>query len=381
MIRPGDRTTPVRWPAWAAAFCVLSVAAVGWHVAGPALAGSFDSSCRWGDLSCMERAAKNLQARGDAEIARIAPESPDMEPEAAADRAQQEKRSIESAIDLWLKARNAGVDSREREDGKRDDAGQDRESGDRSSNAGVGSGVQAAVTAQRRIKMYSLTCVIADKTDKVMGDPLADVRIQQQALDALGYYQGPRDGQLSVATRIAIRRFQNAMAWIDSGELTSRQIVYLICNGAETARDARSATRLALMYAAGIGVMQHHGYALGFLRQAEPRDLDAKYYLAVLSGTGRCGFPQNFDRADERLKEASDQKHLVAQFLQSHHPPMADQAARWRSIEADIEYRKSTSILDKDCPLPPLPARALRPPAPAAAPAPSPSPPVPAEKP
>ncbi|MEQ1866133.1 MAG: peptidoglycan-binding protein [Micropepsaceae bacterium] len=247
----------------------------------------------------------------------------------AAKRADDEKKSISEAIKFWLRAKDEGL----------------------------GSGAQASLTAQRRIKMYSLTCVIADNTSNVLHNPLTDIRIQQRALNSLGYYQGPYDGQLSVATRIAIRRFQNAMAWVDSGELSSRQIVYLICNGAETARDSASSTRLALMYAAGVGVQQLHSYALGFFKQAEPRDLDAKYFLAVLSGTGRCGFPINYDRADQRLKESAAQNHLYAHYLNTHYPPLLDQGARWRMIGNDPEYRKSLKMLDKDCPLPPPPPR------------------------
>lgn len=344
-------TALLRSTLWVASLCALSIGAMAVRdLAFPAKAQSSGPDCNLqGDekdkpLLCTERGAKTSLARGDAEIASISPEAPDMSDDDAARRANEEKVAIGEAIKFWLRAKDEGL----------------------------GSGAQASLTAQRRIKMYSLTCVIADKTGNVLHNPLTDVAIQQKALKALGYYQGSLNGELSVATRIAIRRFQNAMAWVDSGELNSRQIVYLICNGAETARDAPAATRLALMYAAGVGVIKHHGYALGFLKQAEPRDLDAKYFLAVQSGTGRCGFPINYDRADQRLKEAAAQNHLYAHYLQTKYPPLLDQAARWRAIGNDPEYRKSLKILDKDCPLPPLPVRAA-PAAAAAAPAPAPT--------
>jgi hypothetical protein len=336
---------------------LCALAAGAWTLAPPALAQPSDTNCSLQDdskdkpLLCKERGAKTSLARGDAEIASISPEWPGMTDKEAAKRADDEKESITKAIKLWLTAKDEGL----------------------------GSGAQASLTAQRRIKMYSLTCVIADNTSNVLHSPLTDIRIQQRALNALGYYQGPYDGQLSVATRIAIRRFQNAMAWVDSGELSSRQIVYLICNGAETARDAPSSTRLALMYTAGVGVERLPSYALGFFKQAEPRDLDAKYYLAALSGTGagKCEFPINYDRADQRLKEAAEQKHLVAQILQIHYPPLLDQEARWRRIASDLEFRKSLRLLEKDCALPPLPPRPMTPVSPVQLAPPPPPPPAP----
>ena len=355
---PGHRLVPAKIPStvWAMTLCALAAGACA--LASPVGAQPSDANCSLQDdskdkpLLCRERGAKTSLARGDAEIASISPEWPDMSDKDAAKRAEEEKQSISEAIKFWLRAKDEGL----------------------------GSGAQASLTAQRRIKMYSLTCVIADNTANVLHNPLTDIRIQQRALNALGYYQGPYDGQLSVATRIAIRRFQNAMAWVDSGELSSRQIVYLICNGAETARDAPSSTRLALMYTAGVGVERLPSYALGFFKQAEPRDLDAKYFLAVLSGTGagKCEFPINYDRADQRLKEAAEQKHLVAQYLQIHYPPLLDQAARWRRIENDQEFRKSLRLLEKDCALPPPPPpRPMAPASPVQLAPPAPPPPTP----
>ena len=161
---------------------------------------------------------------------------------------------------------------------------------------GFETGAQAAVIAQKRMQMYTLTCSYNEKSLAVLAanpnGKLVNIRVHQQALTALGYYQGPLNGELTERTRSAIRKFQRDMAFDETDNLRPRQIVYLICNGAETARDNISLTTLALMYAAGVGVVQSNNFALALLRKASDREHGpATFYLAIIHGTGHCSFP------------------------------------------------------------------------------------------
>jgi TPR repeat protein len=215
-------------------------------------------------------------------------------------------------------------------------------------------GAQAALVAQRRLQMYTLTCnmtpdsiaAISRNYKSLQGD-LIHVRVIQRALMALGYFNGPLSGELGLLTRAAIRKFQRAMAFDETDALAPHQIVYLICNAAETANDRQAQTTLGIMYAAGLGVQQNMEFALEWLRQASNRGYaDATFDLAILYGTGiilnsyrLCDFPYSPEQADQYLKEACAQKHPIAMALWRLYGPASIHGKksvkeRWQLIEA-----------------------------------------------
>lgn len=211
--------------------------------------------------TCAESKARSLLAQGDARVGD------------GLNRAH-----LDNALGLWLQSVNEGLNA----------------------------GAQASLTAQKRIQMYTLTCLFDEPSeiDKIVSHPLVNVKAQQQALTALGDYTGPLNGELSPLMRSAIRRFQRDMAWDATGELKPHQILYLMCNAAETARDPISQTRLGLMYVGGVGVVVNIAYARKFLIDASARNPQATFRLAELHGTGHCGFPKETDKADQWFKDA-----------------------------------------------------------------------------
>lgn len=267
-----------------------------------------------GDSKC----AKRLDAREAADIARKYLNLGDAE--AAAD-------NIVRARDHWEAAIDAGFDT----------------------------GAQAAVIAQKRMKMYTLTCSYNDKSLGVLANQmtgkLVNIRVIQQTLNALGYYHGSINGELTELTRSAIRKFQRDMAFDETDNLRPRQVVYLICNGAETARDNTSLTTLALMYAAGVGVVQSNNFALALLRRASDREHGpATFFLSIIHGTGHCSFPLSLAHADQYLKEACQQKHTLALALVHDYGGVSDQTARWAKIGADPRVKECLSLIP--CPPP-----------------------------
>jgi TPR repeat protein len=211
-------------------------------------------------------------------------------------------------------------------------------------------GAQPSITAQKRLQSYTLTCYPRDRNLKRMshdyvalqGD-LVDMRALQQALFALGHYDGPTNGSLGPLTRGAIRKFQREMAFDETDTLTPRQTVYVICNAAQIARDPSSQNILGIMYATGLGVRLNVDLALEWLRTSSGRRYDkATYHLAVIYGTGivlksyrLCDIPRNLEQADQYLREAAAQGNgdaIAAWRKYGHKSP----EGRWRAIEDEL---------------------------------------------
>jgi len=295
-----------------AAFCALAILGL---ALSPLLSTSFAQPagrpCAARDPSCNERLARRLLAQGDAEIA----------------AGEDDPYRIESAIDYWQQA----VD------------------------IGLGSGAQASLTAQKRIQMYTLTCIIAENPGDVAHDTLTNIQVRREALAALGYYQSPRPHEdlESVKTRSAIRKFQSAMAWNETGDLKPRQIVYLICNAAETARSAASRYKLAQMYVAGVGVERHLGYARTFFSLSSPRFNQAQgtLFLGLLHGTGQCKFPKDLDRAMQLLIEAMEHGNPLAKYLYNTYIRLP-QPQMWEAIARDPKVTPLLAELGSPCPRP-----------------------------
>src|SRR5262249_8552127 len=121
--------------------------------------------------------------------------------------------------------------------------------------AGQTYGSDASIIAQRRSQMYTSDCRPSDETLKAIsgsyseqfGDLIGPPAIQQ-ALHALGFYDGRLGGGFSPETRAGIIRFQRAMELDETETLTPLQTVYLVCNAAQTAADPASQTVLGIMY-------------------------------------------------------------------------------------------------------------------------------------
>jgi TPR repeat protein len=214
-------------------------------------------------------------------------------------------------------------------------------------------GAQAAIVAQKRIQTHTLTCHFTDESLKAIsrdykrlsGD-LIHMRVIQQALHALGHYDGPNNGVLGIMTRAAIRKFQREMAFDETDTLNPLQTVYLICNAAETTRDLASQNALGIMYAAGLGVEQNIDLALEWLRAASSRGYaDSTFNLALLYGSGivlnsyrLCDIPQSPEQADQYLQEAANQGQPRATYLLQRYGPRSsakDVRERWKLIETE----------------------------------------------
>lgn len=214
-------------------------------------------------------------------------------------------------------------------------------------------GATAAILAQKRLQTNETTCkwtkesVAAISRDyKARSGDLIHVKVLQQALKALGHYDGDRDGQLSQQTRAAMRKFQREREEDETDTLTPEQTVALICNAAETARDLEAQTTLGIMYATGLGVEQNIDQAHYWLMSASNQHYpDATYNLAILYGTGvvlgsyrLCDVPRTPEQADRFLEEASGLKQPIAMALMKRYGPKSEYAnlsprERWALIE------------------------------------------------
>jgi len=220
----------------------------------------------------------------------------------------------------------------------------------RAISAGRRYGSQASITAQKRIQNHTLTCHprrdalkrISREYAQLQGD-LVDMRAVQQALSALGHYDGPTNGSFGPLTRAAIRKFQREMAFDETDTLSPIQTVYVICNAAQIARDPSSQNILGIMYATGLGVRLNVDLALEWLRTASGRRYDkSTYHLAIIYGTGivlnsyrLCDIAQNVEQADQYLREAASQGNgdaIAAWRRHGHKSP----EARWRAIEDEL---------------------------------------------
>lgn len=215
-------------------------------------------------------------------------------------------------------------------------------------------GAEAAMEAERRLKTNTSTCKVSDdslaaisRDYKARSGDLLSVAVLQQSLKALGHYDGPIDGELSKATREAIRKFQGDREEDQTDMLTPDQTVRLVCTASETTSDNVSQTALGIMHAAGLGVEQNIDQALTWLKKAERREYpDAKYNLAILYGTGivldsyrLCDVARAPDQADKYLQEAAALKHPIAMALMKLYGPGSPYAAlkpveRWQLIES-----------------------------------------------
>ena len=208
-------------------------------------------------------------------------------------------------------------------------------------------GAQTALTAQKRLQTRTLTCNFTRESLKAIsrdyearkGD-LVQVKVIQQALRALGHYEGPISGKAGPATRAAIRKFQREMEFDETDALSPLQTVYLICNAAETARDLGSQNALGIMYAAGLGVEQNVDLALEWLRAASNRGYaNSTFNLALLYGSGivlnsyrLCDMPRSPEQADQYLREAAGRGHSRAIALLQRFGGL-DVRKRWEEIE------------------------------------------------
>lgn len=225
-----------------------------------------------------------------------------------------------------------------------------RDQWQRAINAGRRFGAQASITAQKRIQTHTLTCHPTNRSTQSIGreyeqhaGDLISTRAIQQALHALGHYDGPANGILGPLTRAAIRKFQREMAFDETDTLSPRQTVFVICNAAQVARDPSSQNILGIMYATGLGVRINVDLALEWLRAASSRrHAEATYNLAIIYGTGTvlasyrlCDIAQNLDQADQYLREAADQGYGPALRAWRRHGDKSP-AARWRAIEDEL---------------------------------------------
>ncbi len=210
-------------------------------------------------------------------------------------------------------------------------------------------GSQASLIAQKRLQIYTSACEVnPDSLAAISRDyksehgDLVGSRVIQQALHALGDYDGPLDGQFTPATRAAAAKFQREMELDETENLTPLETVYLICNAAQTARDVSSENMLGIMYATGLGVVQNTDLALEWFRMASDRRYaDATFNLAVLYGSGivlnsyrLCDIDRSSERADEYLREAAGQGNPVAGRLIRLYGGL-NAETRWKRIEAE----------------------------------------------
>jgi hypothetical protein len=222
-------------------------------------------------------------------------------------------------------------------------------------NEGRRFGAQASITAQKRIQAHTLTCHPTTRSAKSIsreyldykGD-LISTRAIQQALRALGHYDGPINGLLGPMTRAAIRKFQREMAYDETDTLSPRQTVFVICNAAQIARDPASQNVLGIMYATGLGMRLNVDLALEWLRTASSRrHAESTYNLAIIYGTGTvlasyrlCDIPQNLDQADQYLREAAEQGYGPAIHAWRRHGDKSP-ADRWADIEKELRQNRT----------------------------------------
>jgi TPR repeat protein len=236
-------------------------------------------------------------------------------------------------------------------------------------------GTQSAIIAQKRLQTNTLTCkhspeslAAISRDYRARSGDLIRMEVIQQALAALGHYDGPLNGQLDLQTRAGIRKFQREMEFDETDMLNPYETTVLMCNAAETAHDVASQNALGVMYAVGLGVDQNIDQALEWLRRAAAGSstatcavgttcsADAKFNLSVLYGTGiilksyrLCDAPRSPEQAQQYLEEAAMQQHPIAVSLMAIYGPGSKfatltPAQRWGLIE---QQQLQNSAADK----------------------------------
>ena len=231
-------------------------------------------------------------------------------------------------------------------------------------NLGSPVGAQAAIYAAKRTQFQSMTCEYGDESlARISRDysknPLGDLiqmREKQEALRALGYYNGNVDNRHGAKTRAAVREFQ-ADLWFDqTGVLSAEQTVLLVCAGAQVAKNQNSQNILGIMYATGLGVRQNTDFALNWLEIAAQRgDADALWNLAIMYGTGTvlssvqlCDAIQNAERADSYLIEAARAGHPLAKRVYAKYSHLSPRE-RWRKISGDLNQPEALNRVGRGC--------------------------------
>lgn len=203
----------------------------------------------------------------------------------------------------------------------------------------------------------SLARISRDYQYNPLGD-LIDVKQKQQAMTALSYYSGDIDNSHSAGTRAGVRAFQRDLLEPETGALSARQTVQLICAAAHIGNDIGSQNVLGIMYGAGLGVRQNTDLSLQWLEAAAQRgDADALWNLAVMYGTGTvrssvslCDVVQNGARADSYLKEAADLGHPAARrFLELYPLDALDPDPRWSRIKGDLNQSEALERVGRAC--------------------------------
>ena len=231
-------------------------------------------------------------------------------------------------------------------------------------NLGSGVGAQSANYAAKRIQFQSMTCEYTDESlariardfeKNTLGAPIS-MKNKQQALLALGYYNGPVDNQHGPESREAIRDFQGDLWFDQTGVLSAEQTVLLVCGGAQITKDISSQNVLGIMYAGGLGVRQNTDFSLDWLETAAQRgDADAAWNLALMYGTQTvlssvriCDAVQNAQRADSYLKEAADRGHPAAKRARQKYQG-ATPEVRWRKLSGDLNQPESMIRVGRGC--------------------------------
>lgn len=225
-------------------------------------------------------------------------------------------------------------------------------------------GAQSAIYAAKRIQFQSMSCeynenslarIARDYDKNPLGD-LIEMKQKQQALSALGYYNGNVDNRHGPDTRSAIRTFQGDLWFDQTGVLTAEQTVLLVCGGAQIAKDIGSQNVLGVMYAGGLGVRQNTDFSLDWLSSAAQRgDADAAWNLALMYGTQTvlssvqiCDAVQNAERADGYLKEAADSGHPAARRAKAKFAHLSPEK-RWRQISGDLNQPEALIRVGRGC--------------------------------
>lgn len=230
-------------------------------------------------------------------------------------------------------------------------------------------GSEASISAQRRLGMYTSACRPTDETLKAISWDFADqhgelisVLAIQQALQALGFYEGRLDDRLSQDTRNGIRNFQRAMEFDETETLTPLQTVYLICNAATQSNDSGSKNTLGIMYAIGLGVVQNTDLGLNWLQQsARQHNAEAAYNLAILYGSGTtqnsyrlCDIAMSAEMADSYLIQAANGRLPRAMDIyRKYFGKKFTARQRWDRIDAELQkdpvYAHRLKMLGKKC--------------------------------
>lgn len=114
-------------------------------------------------------------------------------------------------------------------------------------------------------------------------------QLVQQALSDLGHYRGRIDGLIGPGSQSAIRSYQKARGYGESGELDPTQTVTLIQDAA-AAGHATSQNTLGMMSAEGIGMVKDEAAARQwFTAAARQGNAFAAFNLAVMYRDGRGG--------------------------------------------------------------------------------------------